>query len=411
MNAPCTSLLTGLLLLLAGCGGIQQRTSTSVCDEPESAASLDACSHSAFINLTARDASVSPAIAFVEYDENGVEYDRNAIASVLGTIRAVQSKENRSLLMVVFIHGWNHNAAQTDGNVASFKTFLRNLQREELNLAVGQPRKVVGIYVGWQGKASAFQLQELLSYRRGKELGLETGKSVTPVLRELSAIRRADRNSRLAVVGHSFGAGVLYSAVSDDVLASIRKDDGGPGRLFGDLVVLVNPAVEAALFVPLQEAMKRPFPACTKLAMVSFTSEADTALSTWFPRGMRFFYADRISGDASDALLTTPYGLYRDFSGYALRGTPAETVLTKEAFNRAVPTWHAFRDGRSSFDLGGVVLGRKDGRAGDDAWRPALNVLVDKALIQEHNEIWDPKFTYFLRGMIGMEFARLRECR
>lgn len=411
MNTSCTSLLACLLLLLTGCGGIQQRTSTAVCDEPEPAASLDACSRSAFINLTSRDAAVSPAIAFVEYDENGVEYDRTAVASVLDTIRAMPSRERKSLLMVVFIHGWNHNAAQTDGNVASFKTFLRNLQKEELTLAVGQPRKVVGVYVGWQGKASDFRLQELLSYRRGKELGLETGKSVTPVLQQLSAIRRADGNSRLAVVGHSFGAGVLYSAVSDDVVASIRDDDRGPGRLFGDLLVLVNPAVEAALFVPLQEAMKRPFPACTKPAMVSFTSEGDTALSTWFPRGMRFFYADRIRGDASDALSTTAYGLYRNFSGYELRGTPAETALTKEAFNRAVPTWHAFRDGRSPFDLGGVVLRRKAENTGSDAWRPVLNVLVDKALIQEHNEIWDPKFTYFLRGMIGMEFARLRECR
>jgi pimeloyl-ACP methyl ester carboxylesterase len=397
-------------LVLGGCVSAQFRTSTDMCVEQVS--DSETCSSSSFVRLASEGASQHAALGFVEFNDEGVAYDQRNIDSVLSSISDMQSTESRSLLMVVFIHGWNHNAAQSDRNVVQFKDFLRNLQTEELALVVGQPRRVVGLYVGWQARAFESPFLSLFSYRRKKELGLKTGQSVTPVLQQLASLRAADRQSRLVVVGHSFGGGLLYSAVENSLVSTLRAQDRQPGKIFGDLVVLINPATEAALFTSLHDAMQKPFLECAPLSLISFTSEADTALSREFPRGMRLFYSDKIKGDASDAMLTTPYGLFDEYARYELRPEPnwrLERFLSKDIFNRAVPLWGTFRQGGEDFNLGGIRLKLKS-HGLESPWKPVLNVLVDASLMSEHNEIWNPGFTYFLRGLVGMEFARSRRC-
>lgn len=148
--------------------------------------------------------------------------------------------------------------------------------------------------------------------------------------------------------------------------------------------------------------------------MVSFTSESDTALSNEFPKGMRLFYRDQLKGDAGDELLTTAYGRYWVFSKYQLMLDPdavMEGSLSKSTFNRAALSWASFQDGSTPFTLGPITLKEKESAAHQSHWEPVLNVLVDKALIAEHNEIWNPKFIYFIRGLVGMEFAKARICK
>jgi len=401
------------VVAVAGCGNVQQRPDSSACSELSATSAT--CSKSSYITLESEGQSEHPTIAFIEFNDDGLPFDITDRDTVIGNISALSSQSDRSLLMVTFIHGWHHNAAQTDRNVIEFKSFLRSLQKEEQNLAVGTPRSVVGIYIGWQGKASeSSKLANLLSYRKKKELGLETGrKSVIQVVQKLQTIRESDHNSRLVLVGHSFGGGVLYSAIKEALLEKLGDSSSRNIDLFGDLVILMNPAVEAQQFEVVHSALNKRFPECTPISMVSFTSEADTALSDEFPRGMRLFYRERLKGNAHDALITTAYGRYTEFSNYELRidpGTDVESTLSRRVFNAAVPSWRRFRMAQSSFDLGGIELFRRVNDSEPTAWQPVLNVLVDKSLIGGHNEIWNPEFLYFLRALIGMEFAKLRQC-
>jgi hypothetical protein len=412
---------TALLLAgLCGCASYgQQRPDRTACHEASSLS--PACRSADFIVLDQdRDeaGAPAPALAFVEFDEHGRPYDPAAIDDVMGKIAAFAARPPQRVLMVVFIHGWNHNAAQNDGNVIAFKAFLRQLQAQERTSAVGQRRAVVGVYLGWQAKASGHDLVALLSYRDKKELGLTTGvDGVRGVLARLAAMRRASQHSRLVAIGHSFGGGVLFSAVKDRLAEAVGAAQGGRQPAYADLVVLLNPAIEAEQFVALHAAAARTrFPACTPLALVSFTSEADTALSREFPRGMRLFYAQRIAqaGAGGAALITTPYGLYPDFSRYRLRplpGAAAPTALTPEAFSAAVRTWGRFRAGPGAFALGGLELAATAASPPPAPWVPLLNVRVDGSLIQDHNAIWDPRFAYFVRGLVSMEFARGDACR
>lgn len=404
-----------IAFFLVGCLTIQQqqRPDSKLCSEKFVTESK--CSSSSFISLDVDGGAEKPILAFIEFNNEGVPFDQENIDKCLGKIASLSDDSDKNLLMVAFIHGWHHNAAQTDTNVIQFKNFLLALQREEQSLRVGTKRSVVGIYLGWQGKKSENELVNLLSYRDKKELGLSTGKkSVAKVLERLSEIRASNKNNRLILVGHSFGGGVLYSAIRKELLDNLNNPIPRSTKLFGDLVVLLNPAVEAGRFVDVHEHLNNHFDACTPLAMVSFTSESDTALSKEFPKGMRLFYRDQLRGGASDELLTNAYGNYSDFSKYHLTldpGAVVEDTLTKPVFNTAALSWASFRDGNTPFTLGPIVLKKKESSVQQNQWEPVLNVLVDKTLIAEHNDIWDPKFTYFLRGLVGMEFAKALRCR
>ena len=114
--------------------------------------------------------------------------------------------------------------------------------------------------------------------------------------------------------------------------------------------------------------------------MVSFTSEADTALSEKFPIGMQLYYNAELTQSSNKDLIKTPYGLYKAYSNCRLEIKPDSTVesaLTKDAFTRAVRTWCPFRRGERAFEIGGIAL-KHAPSVGGPRWTPVLNILVAK---------------------------------
>ena len=74
--------------------------------------------------------------------------------SVLEAIEYAGGRED--LLLVVFVHGWKHSAAAADDNIQLFRQALGNLSSMEQptsRQAGKEPRKVVGVYLGWRGGA------------------------------------------------------------------------------------------------------------------------------------------------------------------------------------------------------------------------------------------------------------------
>jgi hypothetical protein len=401
---------------LAGCA-TQFRPEKATCVEDSPRANL--CGRSSFIELRQPSQTAHAKIGFVEFNEAGKPYDSSVVDSVIEKIEVASRTSRKNLLMVVFIHGWHHNAEQTDRNVIEFKQFLLDLQTDETKVLVGRERDVIGIYMGWQAKATDSRIVQLLSYRAKKELGLETGLAgVRDVLARLASLRSSNQNNRLVLIGHSFGGGVLYSAVETKLIAELSDSDLIRQKAYGDLVILMNPAIEAARLVELHKiASSKTFSKCSSLAMASFTSEADTALSEQFPKGMQLFYADQLASSSEPELLTTPYGRYPKFSHYRLsleENVPVETSLSNESFAKALPTWDKFRQAKAGFQLGPIMLTHTDTNGTESrkfVGFPILNTSVSSGLIQQHNEIWDPKFAYFIRGLVGMEFAKARQCR
>src|SRR5215471_5047468 len=98
------------------------------------------------------------ALAFVEFDDQGWPYRGSEFHSAsqqidvaIDTItKAIQ--EARRVSIVIFVHGWKHNAAYDDLNVRQFRSLLTGLNHIE-SLESGCHRRVIGIYAGWRGQA------------------------------------------------------------------------------------------------------------------------------------------------------------------------------------------------------------------------------------------------------------------
>ncbi|MDF3931524.1 hypothetical protein [Pseudomonas citronellolis] len=209
---------------------------------------------------------------FVEFDEYGNLLQDAAFENLLAEVRAIK----RPVLMVVYVHGWNHSAEEGDDDVKEFKLAMRNIAA----MNASDNRDVVGVYVGWRGSATHVPLLQRLTFWDRKSTAHNVGSgAVSEVLlrldKENSRRKQAypagqgQDGSRLVFVGHSFGAAVLYSALAPSLIDRfVQSGNFDPQasptqtgcsvaplqtRTVGDLVVLINPAFEAMRFSTLHK--------------------------------------------------------------------------------------------------------------------------------------------------------------
>jgi hypothetical protein len=204
----------------------------------------------------------------VEQDERGVLFQRDQIDVIRKRIE--ERAGGNGAIIIVYVHGWKHNAVPCDDNMSCFRTILQQVAKTEnaasASLTKGYPRRIVsGIYVGWRGLAACNSISKQLSFFSRKRVAERIGAAQTRVLlqnlRDLrKKLNEANKltKTRLVIVGHSLGAGLIQSAaiteLQQDLYSAKAQVENQPGKAvpplegFGDLVVLVNPAFEAQLF-------------------------------------------------------------------------------------------------------------------------------------------------------------------
>jgi hypothetical protein len=249
--------------------------------------------------------------AILEFDDKGRSFDPDGKEMISKLITDLHVKvEKQHTLIVVFVHGWHHNAKEGDDNLASFTNRLKTLdilindpkflkvRRDllrhaavELGNSAGADyisnappealkQHVIGIYVGWRGQSMPSYLDYTTfwgRYSAAREIG---AGGVSDLLLQLDRLyqdmnteghrpNRAEgpRLTNFVAVGHSFGGAVVLSAVEAQLrtllrnvnndLANGKNHERTPDcttegevtfpriRGLGDLVILVNPAVEA----------------------------------------------------------------------------------------------------------------------------------------------------------------------
>lgn len=290
-------------------------------------------------------------LAFVEFDDQGrLRKDRQfqALENLLHTEAKNTGRPGDpygGLTILVFVHGWRHNVAGDDANVTFarevlWKTFWVEQQRPQYT-PNDKPRRVVGIYVGWRGKSltsltkldalntievatfwdrkstaervavgSVRELFALLNVFRGAENATpsipEIKERCTPVAGWPEPTNICPK-VRLFIVGHSFGGLLVFNAISESLIHSIRNRTDARKVVgeYADLVLLVNPAIEGARFEPLHQAVLRwPFDPRQVPIFISVTARDDRATGWAFPFGRWFstlFDAERpSSGDSPD---------------------------------------------------------------------------------------------------------------
>ncbi|RCV88343.1 hypothetical protein [Billgrantia montanilacus] len=244
----------------------------------------------------------SADLFFVEMDDQGWLHDRGQLERAYEHIVELgDTCAEPPPLIIAYAHGWSYSAREGDGNVAEMKESLAYLMTQ----TVERPRPIVGVYIGWRGKSwhSPFHV---LSFWGRKEAAHRIGESgASSIINTLELAKReliARRGTcdgtdpMLVVAGHSFGGAMIYSAYAQLLGERMRRlsvmDDSDAReeymRSYTNLVVLFNPAFEAARFEHLTnipaDCEGKP---CARMLM-TVTSETDNATRKAFPFGRRF---------------------------------------------------------------------------------------------------------------------------
>ncbi|MBI4622877.1 MAG: hypothetical protein HY736_06580 [Verrucomicrobia bacterium] len=408
-------------------------------------------------------------LGFVEFDEQGwllypsqrqLLQVQHLVAREARLVGAPGQRPN-GIILVAFVHGWQHNAARDDANVESFRNLLAEMARVERGLPV--PRKIVGVYLGWPGLSlNAGVLTNLTFYSRkntGDRVGYYGG--VTDVLGRLEKLHNEinDANpqnrSYYVVAGHSFGAQVVYNSlanvvtqrlvearISADIKLHRTKDtdvsgnnvftvrqvaspNDKPVKPFGDLIVLVNPAFEAARYHNLKTLSEQfPYPDAQRPVLAIFGSETDKATKLAFPAG-RFFstmfqrYRDGEPGREqawsnvhtipwTDRYVTHQLGKTSDTLEFSrsqptsqnqksLVRAPNVDSNSPARLREVMVNWDA-ETRAGALELADCFLVPKHTAVA--SWTPFYVVKVKPSLVDGHSDIWRAEFRNFLAQFI-----------
>ncbi len=398
-------------------------------------------------------------LGFVEVDDQGKPYLRSQIDALFDRIE--EEARYKDLSIIVYIHGWKHNDAAADTNVQAFRGLLSEMAEMELRRAptYWPAREVVGIYIGWRGlSVDAGEVSEDLTFwtRMAAARRVAEG-SVREVLARAKALRdtvdetswpghQDPRNTRLVTIGHSFGGLIVYTALSQyfldravqtgmaDYARSLGAGEqvgtkGGSKEItgYGDLVVVVNPAVEAMRYEPLREVIENRrgpgnFAPDQNPVFVEVTSSADLATGIAFPAGRVVnTIFEGFTNDAERHEAMSSLGHYPAFWTHRLEGpTPvanpnlmlppidvdqecrdfAQFNAQDRSDGYLKPGWQ--RQYRTKAVL--TQLAQSNYDPNDPFWI----VITDQSMITGHTDIEEPVFIDFVRQLYD-DLVRLKE--
>jgi hypothetical protein len=373
---------------------------------------------------------------FVEYDDFGHLFSRAQLDEVTATAENVSRNKG---IVIVYVHGWHHNARDGDTDVESFHKAIEGIGKLDSD-SYKDDRKIMGIYVGWRGESISVKPFNLLTFWDRKNTAHAVGDgAVFELFRKLANNREKYPESRLVVVGHSFGAAVTYSSVAHSIMDQIIDDPYSEPANNGstqdqptrwDMVVLVNPAFEAMQIRPHFElARSRDYGRSQLPHLIIVTSEEDWATKTAFPAGRHLSttfkkYADSVS----PGMNTTAIGHYIPYVTHQLTvndkcGIGTKNISSVDKLGHVIDAKsYCFGDKRAlQFDDGTkqtgkpVLLTRCDaagdcaevaddhyilrGPAGEGKTplkMPIMNIRTTGSIMNGHNDIWNPTMQGFL---------------
>jgi hypothetical protein len=387
-------------------------------------------------------------VGYVEFDDQGWLYGTNRFRTQMQMDailnRFSEELKTNGLLIVTFVHGWKHNAGGGDSNVMMFHKVLNELGAMEKWLGAKQhrpARRIAGVYVGWRGLSAKREPFEELSFWDRKNTAEQVGHgAVIELLSNLEGLRTQSNrqykseiaqnqrmSTKLIVVGHSFGGDIVYSAVAPILTERMVENYDADGNLqsprtLGDLVILINPAFEAARFETVQRlATTKPFPPNTNCTLAVFTSTADWATGLAFPAGRRLstlFETYEKHIDQAKANVTA-VGHYQPYINYDLktidrssnattsasmtnevsRSASADQVVSVRKQVQARAQRSTATSSGSTYTFSHCQLLARPYCVRND---PVFNVAVDPNIIPSHDTIDRPVFIRFLSEFLAV---------
>jgi hypothetical protein len=299
------------------------RSKVGDCESPEG---RESCKVSSYDRHTwPKDDPRGYEVGFVEFDDQGRMLSPNQFNYLMEQIEHRSKTDDVSI--VVYVHGWHHDASDEDEDVKRFHDILEALSFSEKTRSIQniisndqicevsssdqksqlsrlrKRRNVIGIFVSWPARWILTDFPQPFRslnfpFRKGAAERIAQG-SILELFARVRHLHEAishqpDYDPRLVFAGHSFGAQIVYQAAQSHFIseASKLKASNVPYLVkpYGNLVILINPAFEGMRFEALDEMIinRDNIHPDQQPVLVTFASENDWAVRYWFPFG-RFF--------------------------------------------------------------------------------------------------------------------------
>ena len=280
-------------------------------------------------------------LAIVEFDDQGRCHDRkqmDAVAKRLEALAPDDSATGEDVILIAFVHGWKHDARSNNDNLTAFRVLLKEtVDYEKAHASPGvTPRPVLGVFIGWRG-LSEFGLADIVADATFFTRQAAGQRVATGSVRELFGRLRHYRNRQqkrggnplLVIVGHSFGGMIVFSALAQSLIQAASAPVGRMTPEFADLVLLVNPAIEGARYLPIYDLVISPaFKARTTRQLPVFIcaqAENDQPVGMVFPLGNAgHAFTEATTGDLEKVCVTHAFGFVPSFRTHKLTGPTAD---------------------------------------------------------------------------------------
>lgn len=470
-------LLPFLLLILAGCASVPEHSLLAQAQyEPD-------CDHPATFD-TAKEMATSRVsreppytLHYLEFDDQGWEYPKTSYHSAdkdtppspmdYAIKNLAKSVETRNVATFVYVHGWHHSAKECDRDVKRFKELLKEqAEFEEQKPEEGDRREVIGFYIGWNGDSIDIPILKDATFWGRKNAAHHVSEgSVREFFARIKALRghwnrqggaervkdcgatssetpATDCPITTVMIGHSFGAWILYASTAPYLIETLSETIDIPKNAqhpvsvrehgVADLVILLNPAFEASRYEPLHRIArqyKRDF--YSPPLLVSITSQADLATKNAFPIA-RFFntiFQYPSTSDEEAVAMKRTHGHIDDYLTHDLTldaNTKSDTDLKCSKNSELVRTSERLRtdffspkiDGSRQLTLGkgwtrkmcdGLVLKQRE--ASDlGPYNIVWNIRTYYEIIAGHNDIVGDELKDFVKELY-MDIARTSRVR
>ena len=249
------------------------------------------------------------ALTFIEFSERGNLFSRDKFDEVMEYIEKENKNSSDGIMVIVYAHGWKHNATNKTGDVNKFRKTLKRLR--SVNKDMLSDRKVIGVYLGWRGLSLDVPLLDTFTYWGRKSVARQVGSGgVTEVLLRLNKLVYQEKDYRnvFVISGHSFGGALILSSLKNIILEKMVNGKNITGNeckqtpkafrkmcseecyrseAFADSIVLLNPAIEANELLQIKElaSQERCYSHKQPKLLHVISSKSDLANSVAFPIG------------------------------------------------------------------------------------------------------------------------------
>jgi pimeloyl-ACP methyl ester carboxylesterase len=288
-------------------------------------------------------------------------------------------------------------------------------------LDYGSSKQVLGVYIGWNARSKILPLRyeplASLTFWSKKTVADRIAQSAvtTKTISAISAIlsREGGDENQFIVIGHSFGARLLFSATGQSLIYDTQKAHPGfPGGTYDEIkgianaVILLNPAFEASIYTSFDAITRfeEQFSTTQLPLLLSISSSADVPTQWAFPAG-------QLIGWAGSEKERTTLGNYLRYQTHSLEFSSSRGCMRS-------PPPNDQDDLSEKFDAHGICMYRL--RTADMApseeprvyqrRNPFLIARTGPDIISGHTDIWNDRFSAWLFEYVK-ELGKLRRDR